>query len=134
MPTVDRRTFVASLGAVGVAALSDAPAAAHIRSDGAVRGRMTGAAAIVEALQAEGTTCVFGIPGAQENELWDTMKAKGLDYLLATHEFSAASMADGYARATGRPGVVTVVPGPGLTNALSGLGEALLDSIPVVCL
>ncbi len=42
-------------------------------------------------------------PGRQENELWDTMKSRGLDYLLVTHEFSAAMMADGYARATGKP-------------------------------
>src|SRR5204862_2290174 len=82
----------------------------------------------------EGTLCVFGIPGAQENELWDEMKACGLPYLLVTHEASAACMADGAARATGRPGVLCVVPGPGITNALTGLGEALLDSVPVVCI
>src|SRR5262249_14853631 len=79
-----------------------------------------------------GTTCVFGIPGAQENELWDEMKSRCLPYLLVTHEFSAACMADGYARSTGRPGVLCIVPGPGVTNSLSGLGEALLDSVPVV--
>src|SRR5207247_814094 len=83
---------------------------------------------------AEGTCCVFGIPGAQENELWDTMKTKGLNYLLVTHEFSAATAADGAARSTGRPGVLAVIPGPGLTNALSGIGEAWLDSIPLVCI
>jgi acetolactate synthase-1/2/3 large subunit len=95
---------------------------------------MTGAAALTETLLAEGVGCVFGIPGAQQNELWDTFKSKHLEYLLVTHEFSAATMADGYARSTGRPGVLCVVPGPGLTNALGGLGEALLDSIPVVCI
>src|SRR5205085_11386617 len=83
---------------------------------------------------AEGTCCVFGIPGAQENELWDAMKARCLPYLLVTHEFSAATMADGCARSTGKPGVLCVVPGPGLTNALSGIGEALLDSVPLVCI
>jgi len=95
---------------------------------------MTGAEALVETLIQEGTLCVFGIPGAQQNELWDTMKTKRLGYLLVTHEFSASTMADGYARSTGRPGVLCVVPGPGLTNALSGIGEALLDSIPLVCI
>jgi acetolactate synthase-1/2/3 large subunit len=55
-----------------------------------------------------------------------------LPYLLVTHEFSAACMADGYARSTGKPGVLCVVPGPGVTNSLTGLGEALLDSSPVV--
>jgi acetolactate synthase-1/2/3 large subunit len=95
---------------------------------------MTGAEALVETLIQEGTDCVFGIPGAQENELWDTFKSKHLPYLLVTHESSAAAMADGAARATGKTGVLCVVPGPGLTNTLTNLGEALLDSVPVVCI
>jgi acetolactate synthase-1/2/3 large subunit len=102
--------------------------------DGTVSGHMTGAAALVETLIKEGVECVYGIPGAQDNELWDTMKSKCLPYLLVTHEFSAACMADGYARSTGKPGVLCVVPGPGVTNSLSGLGEALLDSSPVVAI
>jgi acetolactate synthase I/II/III large subunit len=106
----------------------------HRQSSGTVHGFMTGANALVETLIQEGTTCVFGIPGAQENELWDAMKSKGLGYLLVTHEFSAAAMADGCARSTGKPGVLCVVPGPGLTNSLTGIGEALLDSIPLVCI
>src|SRR5207253_1440684 len=65
---------------------------------------------------------------------WDELKARGVHYLLVTHEYSAACMADGYARATGCPGVVCVVPGPGVTNALTGLGEALLDSVPIVAI
>jgi acetolactate synthase-1/2/3 large subunit len=101
---------------------------------GAVIGHMTGAKALVETLVQEGAECVFGIPGAQENELWDAMKSRGLGYLLVTHEFSAAAMADGYARSTGKPGVICIVPGPGVTNALGGIGEALLDSIPMVCI
>jgi len=101
---------------------------------GWVIGTLTGAQAIAETLNAEGVGCVYGIPGAQENELWDELKAREVPYLLVTHEFSAACMADGYARATGRPGVLCVVPGPGITNALTGLGEALLDSVPVVAI
>ncbi len=101
---------------------------------GWVDGKLTGAEAVVETLKQEGACCVFGIPGAQENELWDAMKTKGLPYLLVTHEFSAACMADGYARSTGKPGVLCIVPGPGVTNSLSGLGEALIDSIPVVAI
>ncbi|MDB5309391.1 MAG: thiamine pyrophosphate-binding protein [Gemmataceae bacterium] len=111
--------------------IARAQAAAH---PGWVFGRMTGAEALTEALILEGTGCVYGIPGAQENELWDTFKQKNLPYLLVTHEYSAACMADGYARSTGRPGVLCVVPGPGVTNALTGLGEALLDSSPVVAI
>lgn len=104
------------------------------RHPGWVFGRMTGAQALTEALLAECVGCVYGIPGAQENELWDSFKAKGLPYLLVTHEFSAACMADAYGRSTGRPGVLCVVPGPGVTNSLTGLGEALLDSSPVVAI
>lgn len=110
------------------------PLARGRREPGWVVGKLTGAQAVAEALLAEGVGCVYGIPGAQENELWDEFKGRGVPYLLVTHEFSAACMADGYARATGRPGVVCVVPGPGVTNALTGLGEALLDSVPVVAL
>jgi acetolactate synthase-1/2/3 large subunit len=125
---------------VAAGALAALPAALPQRAEakrqepGWISGHLTGARAIVEALLAQGTDCVFGIPGAQENELWDVMKSRGLPYLLVTHEFSAACMADGYARSTGRPGVLCVVPGPGVTNSLSGLGEALLDSVPVVAI
>ncbi len=117
---------------VGSAGPLDRLRAAH--HPGWVFGRMTGAEALTEALLLEGTGCVYGIPGAQENELWDTFKQKNLPYLLVTHEFSAAVMADAYARTTGRPGVLCVVPGPGVTNSLTGLGEALLDSSPVVAI
>ena len=102
--------------------------------DGTIAGHLTGAQALVETLLKEGVECVYGIPGAQDNELWDTMKSKGLPYLLVTHEYSAACMADGYARSKGKPGVLCIVPGPGVTNALTGLGEALLDSSPVVAI
>ncbi len=101
---------------------------------GWVEGKLTGAQAVIETLCQEGADCVYGIPGAQENELWDAMKSKGLSYLLVTHEFSAAAMADGYARSTGKAGVMCVVPGPGVTNSLTGLGEALVDSVPLVAI
>ena len=99
-----------------------------------VHGKMTAAQAAAASLCCLGTPCVFGIPGAQNNELWDAFKAHGLPYLLVTHESSASVMADASARVTGRSGVCCVVPGPGLTNALTGLGEALLDSVPVIAL
>jgi acetolactate synthase-1/2/3 large subunit len=135
-PQLTRRTVLKGLAAGALAALPAAgPAEAKpAEPDGDVSGKMTGAHALVEALQTEGVACVFGIPGAQENELWDEMKSCHLPYLLVTHEFSAACMADGYARSTGRPGVICVVPGPGVTHSLSGIGEALLDSVPMVCI
>src|ERR1700730_5643313 len=138
MSEISRRDLlkVAALGAAYLAAASQSASAQPPvpPQRGWVAGQMTGARALVETLIAEGTDCVFGIPGAQNNELWDTMKSKGLGYLLVTHEFSAAAMADGYARSTGKPGVICTVPGPGLTNALTGIGETLLDSIPLVCI
>jgi acetolactate synthase-1/2/3 large subunit len=133
---ISRRTMLKTVAAGCVAAVPVAqpPEAEALGTPpGTIAGEKTGARALVETLQAEGTDCVFGIPGAQENELWDEMKTRNLPYLLVTHEFSAACMADGYARSTGRPGVLCVVPGPGVTNSLSGIGEALLDSVPMVC-
>src|SRR5437588_2180495 len=132
---LSRRELLKAVSAGCVLGLPASQASGGLRHrPGWVRGHMTGAEALVETLIQEGTECVFGIPGAQENELWDTMKSKRLGYLLVTHEFAAATMADGYARSTGKPGVLCVVPGPGLTNSLSGIGEALLDSIPLVCI
>lgn len=137
---VSRRDMLKLLAAPGLASLATGAARGgpellhRPRPAGWVIGNMTGSEALVETLIAEGADCVFGIPGAQENELWDTFKSKHLPYLLVTHEFSAAAMADGYARSTGKPGVLCIVPGPGLTNSLTGLGESLLDSIPVVCI
>jgi acetolactate synthase-1/2/3 large subunit len=141
-PSLSRRDLlkVVAAGALAGALPAAAPAGPLRRvrflqgDDGTVSGHMTGAAALVETLLKEGVECVYGIPGAQDNELWDAMKTKGLPYLLVTHEFSAACMADGYARSTGKPGVLCVVPGPGVTNSLTGLGEARLDSSPVVAI
>ena len=77
-------------GALAVSAASGGPfeKLRQTKHPGWVFGRMTGAEALVEALLTEGVGCVYGIPGAQENELWDTFKPKGLPYLLVTHEFS----------------------------------------------
>ncbi len=147
---LNRREAIGAIGAIGVLAahadsvlgqVPDVPAlpdprlGAHAHGHGhGVKGRMTGAKAAVTALQCECVPCVFGIPGAQNNEFWDAMKTLGMPYLLVTHEASASVMADAAARVLGGVGVCSVVPGPGLTNALTGLGEALLDSIPVVAL
>ncbi len=135
---MNRREALSMLGAVGAAATlvhGAAPATATAAPPSArprVGGRMTGARAAVTALCNEGVRCVFGVPGAQSNEFWDAMKSRGMDYLLVTNEFSASIMADGAARATGEVGVFNVVPGPGITNALTGIGEASLDSVPLV--
>ena len=135
--SLSRRGFLASLALAPTATPARAASGLPLPRTGSsdrISGMMTGANALVEAIRREGTGTVFGIPGAQMNEFWDAMKQQGQSYLLVTHEYSAATMADGYARMTGEPGVCCVVPGPGVTNTLSGVGEALLDSIPMVCL
>jgi acetolactate synthase I/II/III large subunit len=139
---LSRREALGVLGALGAAATvadPSTPAVAgnhvevgrYVKRPG-VQGRMTGAQAAVAALCCEGVRCVFGVPGAQNNELWDALKAHRVPYLLVTNESSASVMADAAARATGEVGVFTVVPGPGLTNAMTGIGEAMLDSVPIV--
>ncbi len=140
-PKINRRDLISGAGILGAAAAIAAlgPEAAgggvelgRFTKRTGVHGKMTGAQAAAAALTCEGVRCVFGIPGAQNNEFWDALKAAGVPYLLVTHEASASVMADAAARATGSVGVFSVVPGPGLTNALTGIGEALYDSIPVV--
>lgn len=145
---LNRRAAIGALGALGTLAALPTTSRAQLPAPlppdpnvvaphyhtGGVRGRMTGAKAAVAALQCEGVPCVYGIPGAQNNEFWDAMKTLGMPYLLVTHEGSASIMADACARATGTVGVCAVVPGPGLTNAMTGIGEALLDSVPMVAL
>src|SRR5262249_53539530 len=131
---ISRRSALKVLAAQAIVALpTPEPADARPAPPGEA-GKKTGPRALVDSLLAQGVACVFGIPGAQENEFWDEMKSRHLPYLLVTHEFSAACMADGAARSTGRPGVLCVVPGPGVTNVLTGIGEALLDSVPLGCI
>ncbi len=130
--SMTRRTLLKAMAAQALTALPAAALPGRHAKDGCLSGSLTGAQALVRTLKLEGVQCVYGIPGAQENELWDVMKSECLDYLLVTHEYSAAAMADGYARSTGHAGVVCIVPGPGVTNALTGIGEALLDSVPMV--
>jgi acetolactate synthase-1/2/3 large subunit len=137
---LNRRDALGILGAVGGLALSQSDARADDvlppvfvpMPNDPVRGKMTGAKAVVATLCSECTPCVYGVPGAQNNELWDAMKSFGLPYLLVTNESSASVMADACSRATGRVGVFALVPGPGVTNAMTGIGEALYDSVPIV--
>jgi acetolactate synthase-1/2/3 large subunit len=137
---LNRRDALRALGVLGAVATSPSIAAGGDLPPvfvtpgpgGCVRGRLTGAQAAVATLCVEGVPCVFGVPGAQNNEFWDAMKSAGLPYLLVTNEASASVMADASSRVTGGVGVFSVVPGPGMTNALTGIGEALLDSVPIV--
>ncbi len=95
--------------------------------------RLTGAEILVRALQEEGTDIIFGHPGGVVLDIYDAFYRAQFRHILARHEQGAVHMADGYARATGRPGVAIVTSGPGCTNAITGLATAFTDSIPVVC-
>lgn len=85
-------------------------------------------------LKSRGVEVIFGIPGVHNVELYRGIEEAGLRHVLARHEQGAGFMADGYARATGRPGVAYVITGPGLTNILTPLGQAYSDSVPVLAI
>ena len=95
--------------------------------------RMNGAEAIIASLEAEGVDLVFGYPGGQAIKIYDALyDSKQITHILARHEQGAVHEADGYARATGRPGVVIVTSGPGATNTVTGIATAYMDSVPLV--
>jgi acetolactate synthase-1/2/3 large subunit len=94
----------------------------------------TGAGAIVEVLQFLGVDRVFGLPGVQNVELFDALADAPFATFTPTNESAAVFMADAYARVTGKLGIAVVIAGPGLTNALTGIAEAHLDSSPVLVL
>ena len=97
--------------------------------------RMTGAAALMAALQAHNVGSVFGIPSTHTLEIYRTLgEATDIRHITTTHEQGAAFMADGYARGSGRPGVCFITTGPGVTNAATALAQAYSDSVPVLCI
>jgi len=94
---------------------------------------LTGADIFVRCLQEEGVEYVFGYPGGAVLHIYDALfRQDAVKHILVRHEQGAAHAADGYARATGRPGVVLVTSGPGVTNAVTGIATAYMDSIPLV--
>jgi acetolactate synthase-1/2/3 large subunit len=94
----------------------------------------TGSEVIRSTLEALGVRHVFGVPGTQNLELFEALRRSSIRTVLATHELAASFMANGYARASGRVGVLVTIPGPGFTYALTGLAEARLDSAPLLYL
>lgn len=94
--------------------------------------RMSAANAFVECLRAEGVDVIFGYPGGAVLPIYDALYDAGIKHVLVRHEQGAAHMADGYARATGKPGVCLATSGPGATNLVTGLATAWMDSIPMV--
>ncbi|MBV9736067.1 MAG: acetolactate synthase 3 large subunit [Acidisphaera sp.] len=95
----------------------------------------TGAEVLLRALKEQGVEVIFGYPGGAVLPIYDALyQQNAIRHILVRHEQAAVHAAEGYARSTGRVGVVLVTSGPGATNAVTGLVDALMDSIPVVCL
>jgi len=96
---------------------------------------MTGAEMVLQALKDNGVEHIFGYPGGAVLPIYDELHQQDdVEHILVRHEQGAGHMAEGYARSTGKPGVVLVTSGPGATNVVTALQDALMDSIPLVCL
>src|SRR5207253_727833 len=96
---------------------------------------MTGAEMVLKALADQGVEVMFGYPGGAVLPIYDEIfQQEKVKHVLVRHEQGATHAAEGYARSTGKPGVVLVTSGPGATNAVTGLTDALMDSIPLVCI
>src|ERR1700756_5733145 len=96
---------------------------------------MSGADMVIKPLVDQGVEVVFGYPGGAVLPIYDSLfKQNRLRHILVRHEQAAVHAAEGYARSTGKVGVVLVTSGPGATNAVTGLTDALMDSTPIVCL
>lgn len=105
------------------------------KNDPKLTSTMTGAEIVLQALVDQGVEVIFGYPGGAVLPIYDALfEQDKIRHVLVRHEQGAVHAAEGYARSTGKPGVVLVTSGPGATNAVTGLTDALLDSIPIVCL
>ncbi len=96
--------------------------------------QLSGAEIIIKSLQEEGVDAIFGYPGGQILPFYDALYDSSLKHYLVRHEQGAAHAADGYARATGKPGVCVATSGPGATNLVTGIATAYMDSIPMIAL
>lgn len=93
---------------------------------------ITGAEALVKLLESHGVDTIFGYPGGANLPIYDLLLKSNIEHILARHEQGAIHMAEGYARVAGKPGICLATSGPGATNLVTGLANALLDSAPVV--
>jgi len=98
------------------------------------KGNVTGAKALLKALEAQGVEVIFGYPGGASLPIYDELSRSSIRHVLVRHEQGAAHMADGYARATGKIGVCLATSGPGATNLVTGLANAFMDSCPLVAI
>ena len=95
---------------------------------------MKGASFVCRALEAEGVDYIFGYPGGAIMPFYDAIVGAKFKHILVRHEQGAAFAANGYARASGRVGVCVATSGPGTTNLVTGIADAFMDSVPMVCL
>ncbi len=96
--------------------------------------RLNGAQALIKSLELEGVEIIFGYPGGAILPVYDPIIDSSIRHILVRHEQGAGHMAEGYAHATGRPGVCMVTSGPAATNVVTALADAMLDSVPMVCI
>ncbi|HZY09262.1 MAG TPA: thiamine pyrophosphate-binding protein, partial [Ilumatobacteraceae bacterium] len=96
--------------------------------------KITGAQALIKALEMEGVEVMFGLPGGCILPAYDPLLDSSIRHILVRHEQGAGHMAEGYAHVTGRPGVAMVTSGPAATNMVTPLCDAYMDSIPMVCI
>src|SRR4028118_938390 len=95
---------------------------------------MSGGHALIKSLEMEGVEVMFGLPGGAILPVYDPIIDSSIRHILVRHEQGAGHMAEGYAHATGRPGVAMVTSGPAATNIVTPLCDAYMDSIPMVCI
>jgi acetolactate synthase-1/2/3 large subunit len=96
--------------------------------------KLTGAQILMEVLKEEGVESIFGYPGGAIIDIYDELAKTDIDHVLVRHEQAAVHSADGYARASGQVGVCLVTSGPGVTNTVTGIASAYMDSVPIVIL
>ena len=117
--------------------LGDDPAATPADGSstvGAARERINGGQALIRSLELEGTDTIFGLPGGAILPVYDPILDSPIRHILVRHEQGAGHMAEGYAHATGRPGVAMVTSGPAATNIVTPLADAYMDSVPMICI
>src|SRR6184192_4452850 len=95
---------------------------------------LKGADIVLQCLRAEGVELVFGYPGGAIMPLYDALEGSGIRHILTRHEQGAVFAAEGHARATGQVGVAIATSGPGATNLVTGIADAKMDSVPLVCI
>ncbi|MFZ2549925.1 MAG: acetolactate synthase large subunit [Candidatus Microthrix subdominans] len=117
--------------------LGDDPAATPADGSstvGAAPERINGGQALIRSLELEGTDTIFGLPGGAILPVYDPILDSPIRHILVRHEQGAGHMAEGYAHATGRPGVAMVTSGPAATNIVTPLADAYMDSVPMICI